>query len=84
MSKTAKFKLSKVSKSRQARKTNKLLFKYNFYIFKVFEQLFRNQAIAQWGDTHSETLIEKVKISLPIAIASRNNLGKFRIEGGGH
>ncbi len=81
MSKTAKFKLSKVSRSRLVRKTNKLLLKYNFYIFKVFEQLSRNQADAQWGDTHSETLIERVKISLPIAISSKN-LGKFKIDGG--
>ena len=83
MSKIAKFKLSKVPKSRLVRKTNKLLLKYNFYILKVFEQISRNQAIAQWGDTHSETLIGRVKISLPIA-ANRKNLGKFRIEAGGH
>jgi hypothetical protein len=84
MSKTARLKLSKLLKSRLVRKTNKLLLKYNFYILKVFEQISRNQAIAQWGDTHSETLIERVKISLPIAIASRKNLGKFKIEAGGH
>lgn len=84
MSKTAKFKLSKVPKSHLVRKTNKLLLKYNFYILKVFEQISRNQAIARWGKTHPEILIEKVKISLPIAIASRKNLGKFRIEAGGY
>jgi hypothetical protein len=79
MSKIVKFKLSKALKSHLVRKTNKLLLKYNFYIFKVFEQISRNQAIAQWGDTHSETLIERVKINLPIA---SKNLDKFRIEGG--
>jgi hypothetical protein len=81
MSKTAKFKLSKVSRSRLVRKTNKLLLKYNFYIFKVFEQISRNQADTKWGDTDSETLIERVKTSLPIAISSKN-LGKFKIDGG--
>lgn len=81
MSKIVKFKLSKALKSRLVRKTNKLLLKYNFYIFKVLEQIFRNQADAQWGDTDSATLIERVKISWPIAISSKN-LGKFKIEGG--
>jgi hypothetical protein len=81
MSRIVKFKLSKALKSRLVRKTNKLLLKCNFYIFKVCEQISRNQAIAQWGDTDSATLIERVKISWPIAISSKN-LGKFKIEGG--
>ena len=81
MLKIAKLEKIRLSLSHRAIKTNKLLLKYNFYIFKVFEQLSRNQADAQWGDTHSETLIERVKISLPIAISSKN-LGKFKIDGG--
>jgi hypothetical protein len=78
MLKTAKFNLSKALKSRLVRKTNKLLLN-NFYIFKVFEQISRKEAIAQWGGTDSATLIERVKINLPIA---SKNLDEFRIEGG--
>lgn len=81
MSKIVNFKRSKALKSRLVRKTNKLLLKYNFYIFKVFEQISRNQADSQWGYADSATLIQRVKISLPIAISSKN-LGKFKIEGG--
>lgn len=41
MSKIAKFELSQRYKRRKAIKTNKLLLKYNFYTFKVFEQISR-------------------------------------------
>ncbi len=84
MSKIGIFKLSKLSKSHKAIKTNKLLLKYKFYNLKVFEQIFRYQAIARWEDADSETLIERVNISWSIVIASDKNLGKFRIEAGGH
>ncbi|MEG4043967.1 MULTISPECIES: hypothetical protein [unclassified Microcoleus] len=73
----------RLSPSHRAIKTNKLLLKYNFYILKVFEQIYMTLAIARSGEAHSETLIEKVKIILPIAIASRKNAGKFRIKAGG-
>ena len=69
--------------SHRAIKTNKLLLKYNFYILKVFEQIYMTPAIARLGEAHSETLIQRVKIILPIAIASRKNAGKFRIKAGG-
>ncbi|MEG4054459.1 MULTISPECIES: hypothetical protein [unclassified Microcoleus] len=73
----------RLSPSHRAIKTNKLLLKYNFYILNVFEQIYMTLAIARSGEAHSETLIEKVKIILPIAIASRKNAGKFRIKAGG-
>lgn len=85
MSKIGIFKLSKLSKSHKAIKTNKLLLKYKFYNLKVFEQIFRNRALVRWEDTDSETLIERVNISSwPIVIASDKKLGTFRIEAGGH
>lgn len=84
MLKIARLEKIRLSLSHRAIKTNKLLLKYKFYNLKVFEQIYLIPALARSGEAHSETLIEKVKISLPIAIASRNNLGKFRIEGGGH
>ena len=83
MLKIARFEKIRLSQSHRAIKTNKLLLKYKFYTLKVFEQISCNQAIAPWGDTHSETLIERVKLILPIAIASRKNAGKFRIKAGG-
>lgn len=73
----------RLSPSHRAIKTNKLLLKYKFYSFKVFEQIYLIPAIARSGEAHSETLIERVKISLPIAIASCKNAGTFRIEAGG-
>ncbi len=72
-----------LSPSHRAIKTNKLLLKYNFYTLKVFEQIYLNPALARSGEAHSEILIERVKISLPIAIASGKNAGKFRIKAGG-
>ncbi|MEG4487596.1 hypothetical protein [Microcoleus sp. D2_18a_B4] len=73
----------RLSPSHRAIKTNKLLLKYNFYILKVFEQIYMTLAIARSGEAHSKTLIQRVKIILPIAIASRKNAGKFRIKAGG-
>lgn len=74
----------RLSPSHRAIKTNKLLLKkYNFYSLKVFEQIYLTPALARSGEAHSETLIERVKIILPIAIASRKNAGKFRIKAGG-
>ncbi|MBD1830466.1 hypothetical protein H6F71_24185 [Microcoleus sp. FACHB-61] len=73
----------RLSASHRAIKTNKLLLKYNFYSLKVFEQIYLTPALARSGEAHSETLIERVKIILPIAIASRKNAGKFRIKAGG-
>ncbi|MEG3925308.1 hypothetical protein [Microcoleus sp. D3_18a_C4] len=73
----------RLSPTHRAIKTNKLLLKYNFYILKVFEQIYMTLAIARSGEAHSETLIERVKIILPIALASRKNAGKFRIKAGG-
>jgi hypothetical protein len=73
----------RLSRSHRAIKTNKLLLKYKFYSLKVFEQIYLIPAIARSGEAHSETLIERVKISLPIAIASCKNAGTFRLEAGG-
>lgn len=73
----------RLSPSHRAIKTNKLLLKYNFYSLKVFEQIYLTPALARSGEAHSETLIERVKIILPIALASRKNAGKFRIKAGG-
>ena len=67
----------------RAIKTNKLLLKYKFYTLKVFELIYLIPALARSGEAHSETLIERLKISLPIASNSGKNVGKFRIEAGG-
>ena len=83
MLKIAKLEKIWLSPSHRATKTNKLLLKYKFYTLKVFEQIYLSPALARSGEAHSETLIERVKISLPIAIASRKNAGKFRIKAGG-
>ena len=83
MLKIARFEKIWLSLSHRAIKTNKLLLKYNFYTLKVFEQIYLTPALARSGEAHSETLIERVKIILPIAIATRKNAGKFRIKAGG-
>ncbi|MEG4839196.1 hypothetical protein [Microcoleus sp. B9-D4] len=83
MLKIAKLEKIRLSPSHRAIKTNKLLLKYNFYILKVFEQIYMTLAIARSGEAHSKTLIGRVKIILPSAIASRKNAGKFRIKAGG-
>ncbi|MEG4801004.1 hypothetical protein QUB63_21380 [Microcoleus sp. ARI1-B5] len=83
MLKIARLEKIRLSPSHRAIKTNKLLLKYNFYTLKVFEQIYLSPALARSGEAHSETLIERVKIILPIAIASRKNAGKFRIKAGG-
>ncbi len=83
MLKIARFEKIRLSPSHRAIKTNKLLLKYNFYTLKVFEQIYLTPALARSGEAHSETLIERVKIILPMAIASRKNAGKFRIKAGG-
>jgi len=72
-----------LSPSHRAIKTNKLLLKYKFYILKVFELIYLIPALARSGEAHSETLIERLKISLPIASNSGKNTGKFKIEAGG-
>ena len=83
MLKIARLEKIRLSPSHRAIKTNKMLLKYNFYTLKVFEQIYLSSTLARSGEAHSETLIERVKSSLPIAIASRKNTGKFRIEAGG-
>lgn len=83
MLKIARLQKIRLSLSHRAIKTNKLLLKYNFYSLKVFEQIYLTPAIARSGEAHSKTLIERVKISLPVAIASGKNAGKFRIKAGG-
>ncbi|MEG4345256.1 hypothetical protein QUB70_18565 [Microcoleus sp. A003_D6] len=83
MLKIAKLEKIWLSPSHRAIKTNKLLLKYKFYTLKVFEQIYLSPALARSGEAHSETLIERVKISLPIAIASCKNAGKFTIKAGG-
>ena len=83
MLKIARLEKIRLSLSHRAIKTNKLLLKYKFYNLKVFEQIYLIPALARSGEAHSETLIERVKISLPVAIASHKNAGKFRIEAGG-
>jgi len=83
MLKIARFEKIRLSLSHRAIKTNKLLLKYKFYTLKVFGQIYLTPALARSGEAHSETLIERVKIILPIAIASRKNAGKFRIKAGG-
>ena len=83
MLKIARFEKNRLSLSHRAIKTNKLLLKYNFYSLKVFEQIYLTPALARSGEAHSETLIERVKIILPVAIASGKNAGKFRIKAGG-
>ena len=83
MLKIARFEKIRLSLSHRAIKTNKLLLKYNFYTLKVFEQIYLTPALARSGEAHSETFIERVKIILPNAIASRKNAGKFRIKAGG-
>jgi hypothetical protein len=83
MLKIARLEKIRLSLSHRAIKTNKLLLKYKFYNLKVFEQIYLIPALARSGEAHSETLIPKVKISLPIAIASGKNAGKFRIDAGG-
>ena len=83
MLKIARLEKIRLSLNQKAIKTNKLLLKYNFYTLKVFEQIYLTRALARSGEAHSETLIERVKIILPIASASRKNAGKFRIKAGG-
>ncbi|MCC3419357.1 MAG: hypothetical protein JGK24_22615 [Microcoleus sp. PH2017_29_MFU_D_A] len=83
MFKIARLEKIRLSPSHRAIKTNKLLLKYKFYSLKVFEQIYLIPAIARSGEAHSETLIERVKISWPIAIASCKNAGTFRLEAGG-
>lgn len=83
MLKIVRFEKIRLSLSHRAIKTNKLLLKYNFYTLKVFEQIYLTPALARSGEAHSETLIERVKIILPVAIASGKNAGKFRIKAGG-
>ncbi|MEG3897131.1 MULTISPECIES: hypothetical protein [unclassified Microcoleus] len=83
MLKIAKLEKIWLSPSHRAIKTNKLLLKYKFYTLKVFEQIYLSPALARSGEAHSETLIERVKISLSIVIASGKNAGKFRIKAGG-
>lgn len=83
MLKIARFEKFRLSLNHRAIKTNKLLLKYNFYSLKVLEQIYLTPALARSGEAHSQTLIERVKIILPIAIASRNNAGKFIIKAGG-
>ncbi|MEG4321269.1 MULTISPECIES: hypothetical protein [unclassified Microcoleus] len=84
MLKRARLEKIRLSPSHRAIKNNKLLLKYNFfYSLKVFEQIYLSPAIARSGEAHSETLIERVKSSLQVGIASGKNAGKFRIEAGG-
>ena len=83
MLKIARLEKIRLSTSHRAIKTNKLLLKYKFYTLKVFELIYLSPALARSGEAHSETLIPRVKISLPVGIASRKNAGKFRIEAGG-
>lgn len=83
MLKIARFEKFRLSLSHRAIKTNKLLLKYNFYTLKVFEQIYLTPALARSGEAHSETFIQRVKITLPIAIASGKNAGKYRIKAGG-
>ena len=83
MLKIARLEKIRLSLSHRAIKTNKLLLKYKFYSLKVFEQIYLTSAFARSGEAHSKTLIERVKISLPVAIASDKNAGKFRIKAGG-
>lgn len=83
MLKIAKLEKIPVSLSHRAIKTNKLLLKYKFYTLKVFEQIYLSPAFARSGEAHSETFIQRVKISLSVAVASCKNAGKFRIEAGG-
>ncbi|MEG4497978.1 hypothetical protein QUB05_12620 [Microcoleus sp. F10-C6] len=83
MLKIARLQKIRLSLSHRAIKTNKLLLKYKFYSLKVFEQIYLTPGIARSGEAHSKTLIERVKISLPVAIASGKNAGKFRIKAGG-
>ncbi len=83
MFKIARLEKIGLSSRHRAIKTNKLLLKYKFYSFKVFEQIYLIPAIARSGEAQSKTLIERVKISLPIAIANCKNAGIFRIEAGG-
>jgi hypothetical protein len=82
MSKTARLEKSWLSNSRSAIKTNKLLLN-SFYTLKVFKKISSSQAIARSGEAHSETFINLVKMSLPIAEAGSKNAGKFNIEAGG-
>ena len=83
MSKIERLEKIRLLPRHRAIKTNKLLLKYNFYTFKVFEQIYLIPAIARSGAAHSETLIERLKISLSIGMASCKNAGKFRTETGG-
>ena len=83
MLKISKLEKIRLSLNQKAIKTNKLLLKYNFYSFRVFELIYLIPALARSGEAHSETLIETVKINFPVGIASHKNVGKFRIEAGG-
>jgi hypothetical protein len=83
MLKIAKLEKIWLSPSHRAIKTNKLLLKYKFYTLKVFEKIYLSPTLARSGEAHSENLIERVKISLPVAIASCKKAGTFRIEAGG-
>jgi len=82
MSKIATLDKSWLSFGRSAIKTNKLLLN-NFYTLKVLNQISSSPAIARSGEAHSETFINLVKMSLPIAEAGSKNAGKFNIEAGG-
>ncbi|MEG3976319.1 hypothetical protein QT970_17100 [Microcoleus sp. herbarium8] len=83
MLKIAKLEKIPLSISRRAIKTNKLLLKYKFYTLKVFEQIYLSSAFPRSGEAQSESFIQRVKISLSVAIASCKNAGKIRIEAGG-
>lgn len=82
MSNTKIFEKSRLDCGRSAIKNNKLLLN-NFYTLKVFNQISCTPALARSGEANSETFIDLVKMTLPMAIASRKNAGKFSIEAGG-
>lgn len=82
MSKTGILKKNRRSWGRSAIKTNKLLLN-SFYTLEVFKKISSSQATARSGEANSETFIDLVKMSLPMAIASHKNAGKFQIEAGG-
>lgn len=82
MSNTKKFEKSRLDCGRSAIKNNKLLLN-NFYTLKVFDRKSCTPALARSGEANSETFIDVVKMTLPMAVASRKNAGKFSIEAGG-
>jgi hypothetical protein len=79
MSKTVRLQKSRLLNSRSVIKTNKLLLN-SFYTIKVFKKISTSEATARSGEANSETFIDLVKMSLPMAIASYKNAGKFRIK----